>query len=129
MNEEKLKYRNELEYDWDSINFYALKFDWNAKNIESFNIFSSGKFRRYCSILYGKDILSNFEGFKNEIQASLSAAFRGKREYEMLIGDLLHDNKDIKKEHFEKIDVYNILLPNLDIITRMLFENARYLTT
>jgi len=44
----------------------------------------------------------------------------------MLIGDLQFDGEDIKKEHFEKMDVYDMLLPNLDIIAKMLFENARY---
>ena len=127
LDEEKLKYRNDIEYDWDNIKFYALKPDWNSKKIEVFNVFCSGKFQRYCSILYGKDILSDFEAFKVEIQNSLIAAFRGKREYEMLIGDFHFGNEDIEKEHFEKTDVYNILLPNLDIIARMLFENASHI--
>jgi len=60
MDDERLKYRNDIEYDWDNIEFYALKPAWNSKKMESFNIFRSGKFQRYCSILFGKEILSDF---------------------------------------------------------------------
>ena len=126
MDDERLKCRNDIEYDWDKIEFYALKPAWNSKKMQPFNIFCSGKFQRYCSILYGKEILSDFEIFKTEIKGCLQGAFRGKREYEMLIGDLQFDSEDIKKEYFEKMDVYDVLLPNLDVIAKMLFENARY---
>ena len=96
--------------------WYVLNYSWNDKKIKPFNIFNSV---RFCKAL--NKSLKNFvtmDKFKEELKSDLMYAFWSKREYEISVGDLCEG--DICK--YQKIDDYEQVLPNLDILAEYIIE-------
>ena len=96
--------------------WYVLNYSWNDKKIKPFNIFNSV---RFCKAL--NKSLKNFvtmDKFKEELKSDLMYAFWSKREYEISVGDLCEGDNC----KYQKIDVYEQVLPNLDILAEYIIE-------
>ena len=96
--------------------WYVLNYSWNDKTVKPFNIFSSS---RFCKCL--NKSLKGFitmDDFKEELRKDLMFAFWSKREYEISVGDLYE--KDLDK--YQRFDVYEQVLPNLDILAEYIVE-------
>ena len=101
----------------NNLKWYVLAHDFNTDEIVSFNIFNSISFTRRleCEIKHYKD----FETFKEGLRGALFSVFASRVEYEIICSGVvsLHDNE-------EKIDVYQQVLPNLDILANYIINEA-----
>lgn len=93
-----------------NLKWYVLDYDFNSDAIIKFNIFNSSKFNDCVNELIKK--YSNFTDFKEKLKKDLMYCFWSKSEYEIVVGGLFaKEDKDLFK-----IDVYEQVLPNLDIL-------------
>lgn len=91
--------------------WYVLCHDFNKDSIESFNIFNSITFNRCLERSIKK--YETFEKFKEDLRGDLFYAFGSKCEYEILCSGLTP-----KEDNVFKIDIYQQVLPNLDILAK-----------
>lgn len=99
------------------LKWYALEHDFNKDEIKHFNIFGSANFGRWVEEAIKK--YENYERFREDIRGALFYAFCSKVEYEMICKGLIstHDNE-------VKIDVYEQVLPNLDILAKYILTEV-----
>lgn len=101
------------------LEWYVLNYDFNKKQVENFNIFRSSRFLDCL-----KETLEHFKNtndykmFKEELKTDLMYSFWSKREYEISVGDAFEE--DLSK--YEKIDIYDQVLPNLDNLAMYLIQ-------
>ena len=93
-----------------NLKWYALRYDFNSKQIVSFNVMTGiaeliGK-RVRSGAVYNKETLREF------LKLELMNRYWSRREYEMLIGDL----NTVVSTNAEKVDVWRQLEINLDQI-------------
>ena len=98
--------------------FYVLRYDFNNKRVEDFNIFNSSRFNDGV-----RDLVDKFEGayeaFIEELDKLCKYCFWSKREYELSVGDLFETNLN----KYEKIDVYRQLEKNIPVLAYYLIAN------
>ena len=108
--------------------YYVLNYDCNAKKIVPFNIFRNILVQEWAekavkkfirspkNFTYksfdGKEILHGFDAFVKELDRTIAWQERGRREYEVSVGDLFET--DIN--NYEKWDTYSQAKPNMVII-------------
>ena len=120
-------------------NVYYL--DFNAKKIESFNIFHHWRFGEYVDKLvkkYKKEIKKEgltkkqledlLQDFKDQIRCEVQYYFWSKYEWEIGITEpfsnsLVEDYTKGRKYPWEKIDVYDQVMMNWDIFFDYLYKN------
>lgn len=97
--------------------FYVLNYDFNAKKVVNFNIF-----RNYLLTQSVTDKVEEYLGgqltieeLREEIRKSIAWQERGRREYEISVGDAFEE--DCSK--LEKWDCYEQAFPNIELITDM----------
>ena len=100
----------------DSMKWYVLNYDWNSKKVKPFNIFNSVRFSK-CLQKSLEEFIT-MDDFKKDLQRNLMYSFWSKREYEISVGDL-HEN-DMEK--YQRFDIYDQVLPNLDILAEYIIE-------
>ena len=102
------------------LTFNVLFYDFNAKKLITLNIFNNIHFSEGVdrAILEYKETKS-IENFTKQIDMALKYSFWSKREYELSIGDAFETNLD----KYEKIDVYQQVSMNLDILIQYIIDN------
>ena len=96
--------------------WYVLNYDWNRKKVYSFNIFDSCRFSQYVN-----ELLDNFvtmDKFVEDLTREVKYCFWSKREYEISVGDAFDTNFD----NYEKIDVSQQVLPNIDALAKYIID-------
>ena len=96
--------------------WYVLNYDWNRKKVCSFNIFDSCRFSQGI-----KELLDNFvtmDKFIEDLTKEIKYCFWSKREYEISVGDAFDTNFD----NYEKIDVSQQVLPNIDALAKYIID-------
>lgn len=101
----------------EGLKWYVLLHDPNKNDIYSFNIFDNWRFSEDVEEELKK--YTTFEAFKERIERLLTYYFWSKAEYEIAVGGLF----DKYPDEFEKIDVYNQVVPNIDILSRYIVED------
>lgn len=94
------------------IKYYAMYYDFNAKEMNNTNVLHEGTLKRLQEMVK-KGKIKDRMGFKECLRGEFMYRYWGKREWEISVGDLYE--KDLNK--YEKVDVYNQLEPNMDVIT------------
>ena len=97
--------------------WYVLRHDFNSNKIENFNIFDHWRFSEDIEKALKK--YENFNTFKENVKKELMYYFWCKSEYEIIVGGL---HAELDWENFEKIDIYNQVLPNLDIFCKYIID-------
>ena len=95
----------------DNLKWYVLIHNFNTDEIMRFNIFDSMNFTKCAERAVKKYI--NYETFKEDVRGALFHAFCSKVEYEIICKGLVS-----KEDNEFKIDVYEQVLPNLDILAK-----------
>lgn len=90
--------------------WYVLLHDFNKNKVISYNIFNNSKLNEGLKEL--EESYISKENFISELDRLLRWCFWSKSEYEIMVGDLFE--KDLDK--YEKIDVYQQLKPNLNVL-------------
>ena len=96
--------------------WYVLNYDWNAEKICSFNIFNNRGFSQYVDKLL--DTFITMDKFVEDLKHELQYYFWSKREYEISVGDAFDTNFD----NYEKIDVYQQVLPNIKALAKYIID-------
>lgn len=96
----------------NKLEWYAMKYDFNQKEIIQFNVFNSCIIEDLLQEIKRRKVTSR-QGVREALRIELMYYYHYKREYEISVGDL--DETDLTK--YEKIDVYTQLIPNLDVMT------------
>ena len=99
------------------LEFYVLRFDFNTNQIQPFNIFRDD-FTNRLKKEYKNGKIKCKSDLKELIQ-KWCLEYRGRTEYEIFIGDAF-----CNKEEYKKIDCYEQLMMNIDIITN--YVNEKY---
>lgn len=104
--------------------FYVLNFNFNEKKIEMFNIFQNVNIQEWVEKSVRKYLRSpksfkyedktGFDALCEDIRRTIAWQERGRREYEISVGDAFETNCD----RLEKWDCYKQAEPNIEIITR-----------
>jgi hypothetical protein len=94
------------------IKYYAMYYDLNAREIRNTNVIQEDILKRLQDMVKKGKIKDRLQ-FKECLEGEFMYRYWCKREYEVSVGDL-HE-KDLSK--YEKIDVYDQLEDNLDVIT------------
>lgn len=102
----------------NNLKWYVLIHDFNKDEIIKFNIFDSGRFTKWVGIAL-KDY-DSYGKFKDDVRGALFYAFCSKCEYEIICKGLFS-----REDNEFKIDVYEQVLPNLDILARYIITEAR----
>lgn len=97
--------------------WYVLRHDINSSKIENFNIFDHWRFAEDIEKALKK--YENFNTFKENVKKELMYYFWSKSEYEIMVGGL---HTELDWENFKKIDIYNQVLPNLDILCKYIID-------
>ena len=96
--------------------WYVLNYDCNRGKIYSFNIFSNSRFSKYVN-----ELLDNFitmDKFIEELGNEVRYCFWSKREYEISVGDAFDTNFD----NYEKIDVFDQVMPNIKALAKYIID-------
>lgn len=101
----------------ENLEWYVLNHDFNKDEIEKFNIFRSINFTKWVDIAIKK--YETYEKFREDLRGALFYAFCSKAEYEIICKGLV----SIKDNEF-KIDVYEQVLPNLDILAKYILTEV-----
>ena len=94
----------------------VLNYDFNSKKIVSYNIFNNSRFNDGLKKLKGE---YNPETFVEDLRQLCVYCFWSKREYEISVGDLFEEDPSA----YEKIDVYDQILPNIEVLADYIREN------
>lgn len=97
--------------------WYVLNYDFNLHKAYEFNIFDSVNFLR--GVNEAIKVIGNREEFKDKIDRELKYSFWSKCEYEIYVTDAFHDAPN----EISKIDVYDQVKPNLDILVDYIIAN------
>ena len=95
----------------ENLEWYVLVHDFNTDEIEKFNIFRSINFTKWLNVALKE--YETYEKFREDLRGALFYAFCSKAEYEIICRGL---SAKFNKEF--KIDVYEQVLPNLDILAK-----------
>jgi len=95
--------------------------NFNAKVIESYNIFDHYSFEESVKNAY-KKYKDDFAKFSEEVQHNLKYYFWSKCEWEILLCSLVHRNH--AEEMTRKIDVYDQVMLNWNIFIKYVWEQA-----
>ena len=98
--------------------WFVLNYDFNSKKVVDYNIFNNIKFSRGVNELVEK-YDGDFKDFVLNLNSLAKYCFWSKREYEISVGDLFE--QDINA--YEKIDVYDQILPNIEVLADYIREN------
>lgn len=105
------------------LEFYVLRYDFNAKKIVNFNIFNN--YRLYeAAVEEAQKLIRgeiDFAEFKEELRKDIMWQEWSRFEYEISVGRPFEENC----ENLEKWDCYAQALPNLDLIAGMVVREVR----
>lgn len=101
--------------------YYVLRYDFNTRKVEEYNIFGNLRFAE------GIDWLKeNFEGtydeFVSEVDDLCRRCFWSKREFELSVGDAFETDV----ANLEKVDAYAQLAGNIHVICAYLLCNYEF---
>lgn len=94
------------------IKYYAMYYDFNAKEIRKTNVIHEDTLKRLQDMVKKGKIKDRLQ-FRECLRGEFMYRYWCKREYEISVGDLYEE--DLNK--YEKIDVYDQLEANMDVIT------------
>ena len=100
----------------NKLKWYVLNHDFNKKEIVNYNIFNN-HYMYHDTIKYLKEFIT-YDDFKEKVRGTLFYAFNSKAEYEIKCGGLLSK----EDEEFDKISVYDQVIPNLDILCKYIIN-------
>lgn len=102
--------------NYRDLEWYVLLHDFNTDKIEHYNIFHNANLwsDRIGIPKLLKDY-ATFDNFKKELESLFKYCFWAKSEYEILVSGLIGDKQ-------YKIDVWEQIKPNLDLIARYIIE-------
>lgn len=106
-----------------NLEFYVLNYDFNAKKVETFNIFRNYYVHR-DAIKYTEDYLDgkmSYGDFKEELRKTIAWQEWARCQYEISVGDAFET--DVEK--LEKWDCYQQALPNMEVIADMCIKRVR----
>ena len=109
--------------------YYVLNYDFNKKKVVNYNIFNNIRVqewteravkkylrapKKFSYTPFGKDVetIYGFDAFVRELDRTIAWQERGRREYEISVGDLFEDNC----EKLEKWDCYGQTHMNMEMI-------------
>lgn len=93
------------------IKYYAMNYDFNAKKIVKVNVIHEDTLKRLQDMVKKGKIKDRLQ-FRECLRGEFMYRYWCKREYEISVGDLYEE--DLNK--YEKIDVYDQLEANMDVI-------------
>lgn len=125
--------------------YYAMVWDSNKNSPKSWNIYHNipfrdaaikavkkydrapGKYKTHICVNQNARInLYGLDAFVHEIKSMLMWQFWARCEYELLISDFPpHIDKETNEERKYKIDVYNQVVPNVEVIANDLLRQYR----
>lgn len=94
------------------IKYYAMHYDFNAKEIRKTNVIHEDTLKRLQEMVKKGKIKDRIQ-FRECLRSEFMYRYWCKREWEISVGDLYE--KDLNQ--YEEIDVYDQLEANLDVIT------------
>lgn len=94
------------------IKYYAMNYDFNAKKIVKVNVIHEDTLKRLQDMVKKGKIKDRLQ-FRECLRGEFMYRYWCKREYEISVGDLYEE--DLNK--YEKVDVYDQLEANMDVIT------------
>ena len=111
--------------------FYVLNYDFNKKKVVNYNIFNNIRVqewteravkkylrapKKFSYTTFGKDVeaIYGFDAFVRELDRTIAWQERGRREYEVSVGDAFEDDC----EKLEKWDCYGQAHMNIEMIAR-----------
>lgn len=102
------------------LKFYAFIYDWNTKSLEWTNVLGD-RYKEYLvKALKTKTEerrIKNRDELKENLRQYLFSYYASRAEYEVLVGDLLSEINPTKYvDEMVKIDVYNQVIKNLDVM-------------
>ena len=100
------------------LKYYAMYYDFNAKEIRKTNVIHEDTLKRLQDMVKKGKIKDRLQ-FRECLRGEFMYRYWCKREYEISVGDLYEE--DLSK--YEKIDVYDQLKANLDVITDYIIRN------
>ena len=100
------------------IKYYAMYYDFNARKIKRVNVIYEDTLKRLQDMVKKGKIKDRLQ-FRQCLRSEFMYRYWCKREWEISVGDLFE--KDLSK--YEKIDVYDQLEANLDVITDYIIRN------
>ena len=103
--------RGETKMKWCVLNY-----DFNSKRVVSYNIFNNSRFNDGLKKLKEE---YDSETFVEDLRQLCVYCFWSKREYEISVGDLFETDPFA----YEKIDVYDQILPNIEVLADYIREN------
>lgn len=103
---------NEIGLEW-----YVLRYDINKKDLVYFNIFNYWKLVDAID----KQLSENFDYdvFVVFLKSELMYTFCSRSENEIVVGDI------IEPHNLEKIDIYDQLIPNIEILADYIMDTWR----
>lgn len=93
--------------------WYVLRYDFNAKMIEKFDIFKHSTFSSTVEKLLKEFV--TYDDFKEKVRKELSYCYRTRAEYEILVSSIFNNSET-------KIDIYDQVEPNLDILCHYIID-------
>lgn len=96
-----------------NLEWYVLNYNFNAKEMENFNIFRNIGFTESVQELI--DNFVTFDVFVENLERELKYAFWSKSEYEIIAKDLFDT---IEK----KVDIYAQIKPNIKILAQYIID-------
>lgn len=100
------------------IKYYAMYYDFNAREIRKTNVIHEDTLKRLQDMVKKGKIKDRLQ-FRQCLRGEFMYRYWSKREWEISVGDLCE--KDLNK--YKKIDVYDQLEANLDVITDYIIRN------
>ena len=111
--------------------YYVLNYDFNKKKVVNYNIFNNIRVqewteravkkylrasKKFSYTPFGKDVetIYGFDAFVKELDRTIAWQERGRREYEVGVGDAFEDDC----EKLEKWDCYGQAHMNIEMIAR-----------
>ena len=94
------------------IKYYAMYYDFNAREIRKTNVIHEDTLKRLQDMVKKGKIKDRLQ-FRQCLRGEFMYRYWSKREWEISVGDLYEE--DLNK--YKKIDVYDQLEDNLDVIT------------
>lgn len=94
-----------------NLEYYVLNEDFNTHKIEPYNILGGTWISEY--VYKNKKKFKSHDELKELLRIEFMSKFWSRAEYEILIGGLFVKYPD----EFEKIDIWEQIKPNLDLIT------------
>ena len=96
---------------YDNLVYYAFRYDWNSHSMVKTNILRDDFFEKLEKHLKQRKEPVTKESIKELLDSNLKYHYWSRREYEIQVGDLWAPIEDMKK-----VDVYQQVAPNLDVI-------------